>query len=357
MSFFKDFDWWLFFLIILILCLGAVTILSVNRPLFSTELIFILISLIAFFLVSKIDLGILEGFNRLFYLFTLILLVLPYFIGIFSRGAIRWLQVGPFRFQPSEFAKFLLLIYFARFWAERKYSLKNLLVCLLFLIPPAVLIFLQPDLGSSLVVVILVAGMVIGSGISWSQIIGLFLLFLLTLPMGWNFLKDYQKLRIIHFINPSQDPLGSGYNVLQAIITIGAGGLLGKGLGKGTQSHLAFLPERHTDFIFASFAEEFGWLGSVILLFLYWLLLKRILKIAFQAKSLFGYYLCLGIFFFISFQTMVNIGMNLGVMPITGITLPLLSSGGSSLLSTLICLGVVESVSRSGKKGAAIEIG
>jgi rod shape determining protein RodA len=357
MALLKKFDWLLFLLIVLIISLGAVTILSVNPLLFSTEVIYILTAIVVFFLISGLDLKILEGFYLVFYSLTIFLLVLPHFFGVFSRGSVRWLQVGSFTFQPSEFAKPFLIIFFAKFWAERRFSFKNLLICFLFLLPPVFFIFHQPDLGSSLVIISLVTGIVLASEINPPQLIILVLTSLAVLPTGWLFLKDYQKVRIKNFLYPSLDPLGAGYNVIQAIITIGSGGLFGKGLGRGTQSHLAFLPERHTDFIFASFAEEFGWAGSILMLVFYFFLLRRILQLAFRQKNRFAYNLCLGVFSFIFFQVVVNVGMNLGLMPITGITLPLFSFGGSSLVSTMICLGMIEIIFRSVDKGGFFEIG
>jgi len=181
-------------------------------------------------------------------------------------------------------------------------------------------------------------------------------LFILLAPFGFMILKDYQKERIKHFLNPFADPLGAGYNIIQSIITVGSGGLFGKGFGAGTQSHLAFLPERHTDFIFASFAEEFGFLGSLLVVLLYFFLLQKILKIAKTSRDDFGSYLSYGILFIISFQTFVNIGMNIGILPITGVTLPLFSYGGSSLISTMICLGLIEGVSQLGYKSSSFEI-
>ena len=165
--------------------------------------------------------------------------------------------------------------------------------------------------------------------------------------MVWRFLKDYQRARVLSFLNPYSDPLGTGYNVIQAVISVGSGKFFGRGLGRGTQSHLYFLPERHSDFIFASLAEELGFLGASLLLVFYFLLLFQILKIAKNAADDFGFLIVTGVFSHLSFQILVNIGMNLGLLPITGITLPLVSTGGSSLLATMVSLGLVENVGRS----------
>lgn len=353
----KNFDWLLIFTPFLIIFLGTVTIFSVNQPLFLTHLFYSLVALAIFLIISWVDVTVWESFAFVGYILTFLLLLTPIFFGVLSRGAVRWVQIGSFTFQPSEFAKPLMLIFFAKFLAENKTFPSNVLKSLIFLVPPTIMIFLQPDLGSSLAVVSLVAGIIFASEIKWKEIFLLILFLLFVLPFGWLFLKPFQKERIIHFINPSSDPLGSGYNVLQSIITIGSGGLVGKGLGKGTQSHLSFLPERHTDFIFSSFAEEFGLLGCLFLIFLYTVLFRRILEVARLAPNDFSRNLCIGVFSFLFFQAMVNIGMNLGIMPVTGITLPLFSFGGNSLVSCLISLGMVENISSSLGKKAKFEIG
>lgn len=353
----KNFDWWWLGLFILIILLGSVAILSVNPIVFPDHLFFVLISILVFLILSFTDLKIIENFSLYFYPLTLLLLLLPIFLGIFSRGAVRWVQIGSYTFQPSEFCKPLLAMFFAKYWVLKEFNLKTLIKYLFLLFIPVILIFRQPDLGSSLVVFVLGLGVLFFSKINWSQLLILGLILLAFLPPGWFFLKDYQKVRLVHFFNPSSDPLGAGYNITQATIAIGSGKLTGKGLGKGTQSHLAFLPERHTDFIFASFAEEFGLIGSFSLLTLYSLLLSRLLKIARESLDPFLATFCFGIFFFVFFQIFVNIGMNLGLLPITGITLPLFSYGGSSLISTAICLGLIGNVTRMTRKSPLVEIG
>lgn len=352
-----NFDWAIFLIIILILSLGTVTILSVNAQLFSTQIVYVLISIVVFFLFSSSDFRIFESLAELLYLVSVFLLVIPIFFGVFSRGAIRWIQIGGLRLQPSELAKPLLIIFSAKFWAVRKFNFKNFFLYLAFISLPFLLVFMQPDLGSCLAILSIAIGIIFISDINWKQLMSLFLIVFFFLPLSWPLLKDYQKERIEHFVNPNLEPLGRGYNVLQSIITIGSGGLLGKGFGQGTQSHLAFLPERHTDFLFASFAEEFGFLGILILLFLYFNLLTKLIKSAKIAKYKFGQNIIVGIFSFIFFQTFINIGMNLGILPVTGITLPLFSYGGSSLISTMVCLGLFESVCRFKHKFPEIEIG
>jgi len=356
MIFKRNFDWLLFLVIILILSLGTITIFSVNPLVFQTHLIYVFIAIFVFFLFSSLDFLIFEKLATLFYFLSLFLLLIPPFFGIFSRGAVRWIQIGGVTFQPSEFAKPFLVIFSARFWLKKGFSFKRLIVYFSLIFVPFILIVLQPDLGSSLVILGLALGMILLTNINLKEILGSSFLFILLAPFGFMILKDYQKERIKHFLNPFADPLGAGYNIIQSIITVGSGGLFGKGFGAGTQSHLAFLPERHTDFIFASFAEEFGFLGSLLVVLLYFFLLQKILKIAKTSRDDFGSYLSYGILFIISFQTFVNIGMNIGILPITGVTLPLFSYGGSSLISTMICLGLIEGVSQLGYKSSSFEI-
>ena len=353
----KNLDWGFFLEIVLILFLGSATILSLNSVPWLTQASYLFLAILIYFLAAGLDFSGFSSFGWIFYLASLVLLFAPLFFGVFSRGATRWLQIGEKTFQPSEIAKPLLIIFFSHYWTNKKFNLKSLATFLLLLFSPLLLIFLQPDLGSTLVVMAIVLGILLISEVSLRQILGLGLIILILAPLGWFFLKDYQKLRIRHFLDPWSDPLGAGYNLIQSITAVGSGGLMGKGLGKGTQSQLAFLPERHTDFAFASFAEEFGFLGSLALLFLYFLILRNILLISQRQKDKFAMGICLGIFSMIFFQAAVNIGMNLGILPITGITLPLFSYGGSSLVSTMFCLGLVNSLSKSLKKSSAIEIG
>lgn len=353
----RNFDWLNFLVLILILSLGTITILSVNPQLFANQLVYAIISILVYLIISSLDFRIFEGLANFFYLLTIFILMTPIFVGVFSRGAVRWIQIGGITFQPSEFAKPMLIIFFAKFWLSQKFNFKNLIVFLILLSVPVFLIFYQPDLGSSLVVLSFALGMLFMTQVTGKQIVLLTLIFIFVIPFGWFLLKNYQRQRIEHFLNPWKDPLGAGYNLIQAQITIGSGGFKGKGFGKGTQSHLAFLPERHTDFVFASFAEEFGFIGSASLLFLYFLVLKKILLVGSQSQDKFTAFLASGIFSFLLFQIIVNVGMNIGLLPITGITLPLFSYGGSSLMSTMVCLGLVESIFETSQKKAVIEIG
>lgn len=357
MKVFRNFDWLFFLVIFLLLALGSITIFSVNPGIFSDQIIYVALSLGIYFLFSYLDLKIFESFAKFFYFVSLFFLTTPLFLGVLSRGATRWVEIAGKTFQPSEAAKLFLIVFLARYWAYRQMNLRHFLRAFFLILPQFFLVFRQPDLGSSLVIMAIFFGMILLTEIQWRQILVLLVGFLIILPISWFFLRDYQKERITHFLNPSLDPLGAGYNVIQSVLTVGSGGLTGRGLGKGSQSQLAFLPEKHTDFIFSSFAEAFGFLGSVWVIFLYFLLCRRIVYAMEKTENKFSKYLCAGVFWLVFFQSSVNIGMNLGILPITGITLPLFSYGGSSLLSTMACLGLVENVIHSSFGKEAIEIG
>lgn len=223
------------------------------------------------------------------------------------------------------------------------------------MLPIFFMIFIQPDLGTSLTILAIWLGMLASSNISWKKTFILMLIGLMTLPTTWFFLHDYQRERLLSFAAPQQDPQGIGFHVIQSTIAVGSGGVFGRGLGRGTQSRLQFLPEFRTDFIFAFIAEELGFLGSTIILILYAIILVLIFRILIKTRERFGELVCVGVLSMLFIQIFINVGMNLGILPITGITLPLLSYGGSSLISTLICLGLVASVAKFSLKKKSVE--
>ncbi len=354
---FFNFDWVLLILILSLGLVGLLAIKSIAPSLFLTQFIWFILGLVLFFLFSQINYHIYREIRWYFYFFSIAFLLFTFIFGQITRGAVRWIQIGNFNLQPSEIVKPFLILFFASFLSEgEEKNLKKLLQSLLFLILPVTLIFLQPDLGSCLVIVFIWLGMVLASGIKtkWLIFSGAFLA--IFLPVAFFFLKDYQKERIYTFLNPQRDPLGSGFNVIQSMIAVGSGKIFGRGWGKGTQSHLRFLPEKHTDFIFASLAEEVGFMGVLILLTLFFFLLWRILILAKNTPNQFAYLICIGVFSLFFIQIFINIGMNLGILPITGITLPLISYGGSSLVSSLTALGIVSSLKRSKEKKEIVEI-
>lgn len=334
----------------LLISLGILVIYSSEPKLALQQLIIAIIGLILYWFFSLIDLKFYQDYLKYLYSFMLLFLVIVFILGYETRGSIRWIPLGLFNFQPSEFVKPILILLLAKFWSENNPSWLNIAKSVLIVFPAVILIFKQPDLGTTLTIIMIWFFMLIGSNISILKLLFMFLSGLILTPIGWLFLKDYQKFRITSFISPEKDPLGVGYNAIQSTIAVGSGEIFGRGLGRGTQSRLQFLPEFRTDFIFASIAEEFGFLGSIILLFLYSVIIGRSLRIMHYANNHFSNLVVLGVLGMFFFQIIVNIGMNIGVLPITGITLPLLSYGGSSLLTTLICLGFIASVAKFGKK-------
>ncbi len=355
---FSGFDWILFLVAVVISIFGIIIVGNLAHNLLAQQFINFFLGVAFFLLISRIDYRIYERFASLIYIGCLAFLFAPLVFGTITRGAYRWIQIGPFPIQPSEIVKPFLVIFFAHFFAskERVYLRKLLLGGLLAFIP-VFLIFIQPDLGSSVVVALSWLGIVVGAGVSLKIFALGGLSFFFLIPLGWKFLlRDFQKQRVFTFLNPLKDPLGAGYNLIQATVAVGSGQLFGRGFGRGTQSHLKFLPERHTDFIFASIAEELGFIFSGLLIIGFVILLWRILTISQKTKDSFGELICFGVFSLIFCQIFINIAMNLGLLPITGITLPLVSYGGSSFISLMISLGIVENISRLKKKEEMIII-
>lgn len=336
----KAFDVWLFLPALFLSVLGLLVIFSVSPGDLRDQLVSLGIALAIFLLILLIDPYIIQGFSPILYIFCLVLLLATYVFGAVSRGSVRWLDFGLFRFQASEICKPLLAVSLASFAARFDLTkIKDFFLFSLFFIFPFLLVFRQPDLGSALVIASIWGGIVLAKKTSAKIVLSLIILILILMPLFFRGLKPYQKERLSTFLNPSADPLGASYNQVQAVITVGSGKFWGKGLGGGSQSHLKFLPENQTDFIFATFAEEFGFVGSLLLFGLYGVLFIRLLQVAKNPKNEFSFLSILAIFSFIFFQTVIHIGMNIGILPVTGITLPFISAGGSSLLSTWLSLG------------------
>lgn len=356
LRFFRNFDWLLFSLALIIAFLGLVVIKSIAPSLMPQQFVWLVLGVVFFLLFSQIDYQNYRHFSWFLYFGCLAFLALTLLLGQVTRGSVRWLEIGGFRLQPSEMVKPFLIVFFAVFFTNGELTLKKLLWGFFLLVVPFVLVFLQPDLGSSLVLAAFWLGIVLGKGIKVKWLLGAGSLFLLCLPLVWFLLKGYQKERLLTFLNPQVDPLGSGFNVIQSMIAVGSGQFFGRGLGRGTQSHLRFLPERQTDFIFASLAEELGFLGSLVLLGLFFLLLWRILHLARNNHEELSFLICLGVFSLVFTQLFVNLGMSLGILPVTGITLPLVSYGGSSLVSTMISLGLVAGLGKQKENKEMVEI-
>lgn len=311
------------------------------------QVLWFIIGAVAMFFTISIDYRNFSKYAGKIYIFNLIILASVLVIGKTSLGAQRWIDIGPFAFQPSEFAKIFIIITLATTLEDRigeLNTLRDLLPILIHIAIPMVLIMKQPDLGTSLVFIAIFFGMVLVAGISWKILAGVITTGICLLPVFWHFLKDYQKKRIMVFLDPNVDPTGSGYHIIQSKIAIGSGGLWGQGLFSGTQSQLNFLPEHHTDFIFAVLAEELGFVGVLFLLGLYFIVIWRGMLIASEAKDNYGTLLAVGIVSMLLFHLLVNIGMNSGIMPVTGLPLFFMSYGGSSMLTNMIALGILINV-------------
>lgn len=301
---------------------------------------FWLLNVFIFSLLMRYDYRLLFRWTPALYFGNLVLLAAVMVVGVSALGAQRWIQIGPVSIQPSEFAKIFYVVCFARFLCYEKLDLEKwsgLFKVAFFFLPPFVLVLLQPDLGTSLVFAAITLGGIFIAGVRMKMLRQLCYGFVASLPIMWFLvLKEYQKNRIRVLFDPESDPFNAGYHVIQSKIAIGSGGLIGKGLFAGTQSQLNFLPENHTDFIFAVLGEEMGLVGALLLLLLYFILLYRGVLIAATTRDPFGRYIAMGIVSMWFFQIIVNVGMTIGLMPVTGIPLPFISYGVSSL-SLNIC--------------------
>src|SRR3990167_3175224 len=344
-------DWKLFLPAVLLTSIGSLVLSSVSPASYPSQYFFIALALASYLIFAKIDFTVYKTLAPLFYVMSLVLLLLTLIFGTFTRGAVRWIEIGNFTLQTSEIIKPFVVLFSAWILSTSLESRKRFLLAAVAGFLPVFFVFVQPDLGSSLVVLAGILGVVFFGGISWKIIFGSLFTFALGLPLVWRFLEDYQKERIMTFIQPSADPLGAGYNSIQAIIAIGSGGFLGRGLGQGTQSQLLFLPERHTDFIFSSIGEELGFLGAGLVVVLFIALFARLCVILMRSDNTFSRAFLGGVFLMVFVQAAVNIGMNLGILPITGIPLPFVSSGGSSLLAMAITLGIATSFTRGLRTG------
>lgn len=352
---FKYFDYILTLIVLTIATIGIFAIYSasfdLNSGKFSSfylkQMIWLFAGILTYLLFTIINYRFLVKHSFLLYLMSLAILLLVLIKGHIGMGAQRWINIAGFRLQPSEFIKVVWILFLAKQFATNKIEYATFLDIfkkLIYLIPIFFLIFLEPDLGTALVYVYLWGIGVLYLGVKRYTVFVTLIIIIIALPVGWNHLKDYQKKRVITFLNPEKDPFGAGYHVIQSKIAIGSGGLKGKGFLKGTQSHLKFLPERHTDFIFSLICEEFGFIGGATLLSLFLLLLMRIIYIAILTKEPSGKLIALLTAALIFFQTYVNAAMTMGIMPVVGIPMPFVSYGGSSLITLCSLCGIVNSI-------------
>jgi rod shape determining protein RodA len=314
---------------------------------FARQIIYAAVGLGLMLLVAFTDYSIFANVNHFIYALTILSLILVYAIGHVSFGAQRWIELGIFQLQPSELAKVLLIIVLAKFLADRQEDLKRLpyfLLSLLYIAVPMVFIYIQPDLGTAIVLGVSWLAMVLLAGARVRHVVLMALIGLLASPVVWLSLHSYMRERIFIFFDPSRDPLGAGYNINQARIAVGSGGLLGQGFARGSQSQLHFLRVRHTDYIFSVLGEELGFVGVVILLLLFLVIVWRMLRAAEMSRDTYGRLIACGIATVVAFQAVANIGMNVGLLPASGVPLPFISYGGSALIALLIGEGVVQNI-------------
>jgi rod shape determining protein RodA len=317
---------------------------------FKKQLIWILIGFVGMAIMATIDYNKLKHYLVPIYLLNVLLLALVLIIGQAGQGAQRWIEIAGFSFQPSEVAKFLLVITLGAVLSVRKGNLSGWDVGLVVIhtMLPLLLVVAQPDLGTSLCLVAILLGILFIAGITSRQL-AIFILISIILFAGvihFGLLKEYQIKRLVVFLDPDVDPLGAGYNLLQSKIAIGSGQLFGKGIFSGTQTNLKFLPARHTDFIFSVIGEELGFAGTSLLLFLFYLLISRAIRIALLSRNLFGTLIACGVISLWLFEILINVGMTIGLAPITGIPLPFISYGGSAILTNMVATGLLLSVYR-----------
>lgn len=331
--------------IILLISLSIITLRSIAPEIFPLYFLYYIIAIALYIFFSKIEFDVWSVFYKYFYIGSLALLILPLIVGQVTRGVIRWINVGPFSLQPTEIVRPLLLLVFAVFITKKRVGFMRLFQASLIFAIPVFLILIQPSLGVSILTIVGFIGVLIGSAVD-KKILTLYILFgFLVLPLGWLIAPVYQKERITSFFYPTNNSSGS-YHAIQSTIAVGSGKLNGRGLGEGIQTQLAFLPERQTDFIFASIAEELGFVGAVLVVVGSNIILYKIIVIMDQSANATARAFISGVFFTLLSQVFVHIGMNMGMLPITGITLPLVSAGGSSLVSTTILLGMVVGAKR-----------
>ena len=347
----KSFDIWLIISIIALGIIGTVAMYSSDGGQFSYHTKNHIIRFTVFFLLmiilSFVRIKFWHSLGYFFYFVVVLLLIYASFYGITASGSQRWISLYFINLQPSELMKIAVIVCFAKYYHRMQINnvnkIRNLLSPIIILIVPIILVLTQPDLGTSILIAL--SGLVVIwlSGVNIKYFIYSGLTLIISAPFVISFLKPYQKLRILTFFNPEKDPLGSGYQIIQSKIAVGSGGIGGKGFLKGTQSYLEFLPEKHTDFIFTLFSEEFGFIGSSILLIIYSIMIYRIISIGSICRSFFAKLYCYGFGSAIFIYVVVNMSMVLGLLPIVGSPLPIMSYGGSSMLATMIGLSIVMS--------------
>jgi rod shape determining protein RodA len=354
---FSSIDWLIMIPVAILLAFSLTTLYSIDFAVFKSQLLFTFVSVVVFFFLTQLNPSVLRYYSIPIYIVSLILLIAVLFLGVEARGSVRWFQIGGFSIQFSELLKPLLALSLASYLANLKnYSFKSFISVLVLLAPIALLIFFQPDLGNALIYVFVTLGALVIFGFPFKWFLAGFLMWLATVPFIWTVLHEYQRQRVLTLVDPSRDPLGTSYNAIQAVIAIGSGMMLGKGLGQGTQATLRFLPEHHTDFIFATISEELGFIGATVIIICFAVIFFRLYMMIKNNDDKFAKIFSIIVFLLIFVHFAVNVGMNLAVLPIVGVTLPFVSYGGSSLLSNFVLLGLLFAVNKKSRR-EVLEIG
>ena len=352
---YADIDWILFLATVPLLAVGLVGMRSFGGEsdyYFTRQLFWIGISVFVFFSFSLVDWRFLRKSELLagFFVVASFFLAVLLLLGHSVKGASSWFDFGLFSVEPVDPLKIVIILILAKYFSRRHIEIANIrhiILPSLYVFIPTLLVFLQPDFGSSIIIFLIWLGMMLVSGINKKHLIIIFLIAVATLASAWLFaFKPYQKARVLTFLDPTRDVRGSGYNALQSMIAVGSGQFFGRGIGFGTQSRLEFLPEHQTDFIFAAFAEEWGFVGALFVFVFFGILIWRVLKIASLGQSNFESLYGVGVAIFLMAHLFVNIGMNIGIMPITGTTLPFLSYGGTHMLTVFMALGILMGMRR-----------
>ncbi|KND47957.1 MAG: rod shape determining protein RodA [Parcubacteria bacterium C7867-006] len=357
LSLFKDVDWVLFLSVFAVSMAGLISMNSFvsNSSYFEKQVVWLAVSMVVFLIASTINWSFLKNTKVIVILFSIsvIMLISLFAVGSVFKGAQSWFSIGAFGFQPVDPIKLVVILILAKYFSRRHMEIANIrhiLVSGFYVFVIFTLVFLQPDFGSAIIIFFLWLGMVLVSGISKKHLLVVFFIGLVAFAGLWLFVfKPYQKDRIKNFINPLANIRGSGYNAYQSTIAVGSGQLLGKGIGYGTQSKLQFLPEYQTDFIFAAFAEEWGFVGVVLLFVLYGIIFYRMLRISFYGGSNFEILFGVGLTLLFLIHSVIHIGMNIGLLPVTGNTLPFMSYGGSHLLTEFFGLGMLMGMRKSSR--------
>lgn len=354
LSHLKKFDWALVLVAISLVSFGLVSLYGSGGEEvlnFKKQILWLIIGFFLMVVISFFDYRILRNYRApivMLYIFSVVLLLGLLKFGISVRGVEGWYRIGPVVLEPVEFTKIILVLVLAKYFSMRHiemYRVRHIISSGAYIFLPAFLVFIQPEIGSVMVMISVWIGVMIIAGIKVKHLATLSVVGLLVIFIAWSFVfQDYQKDRLLSFVNPESDPMGAGYNLLQSAIAIGSGGILGKGVGEGTQTVLGFLPEAQTDFIYAAIVEEVGLVGALALFMCFAFFVKRVMSISRDSRNNFARLVAAGFSIMIISQMFINVGMTLGLLPITGIPLPFVSYGGSSLISLFVMLGILQSI-------------